>query len=56
MKRVCTFDSAFKCLTREGTEIPPVPSTLAGTSKEFPANRRAGVVTAGGEANAGGDD
>ena len=54
--RVCTFDSAFQCFTREGTEISPVPSTLAGISLEFHFNRLASGVTAGGEANAGGDE
>ena len=53
--RVCTFDSAFKCRTREGTEISPVLATLAGISLEFPFNRLASVTATCGEANAGGD-
>ena len=56
MMRVCTFDSAFKCLTREGAEVSQVPSTLAGISREFHFNPLAGVIVRGGEASVGGDD
>ena len=53
---VCTFDSAFKCVTRGGTKLSPVPPTFAGRSRECPLKRLAGVVTKGGEANEGGDE
>ena len=53
---VCTFDSAFKCFTREGTKLSPVARTFAGISRGCPFKRLAGVVTKGGEANEGGDE
>ena len=54
--RDCTFDSAFICITREGTKASPVPPPFAGRSRECPLKRLAGVVTKGVEANEGGDE
>ena len=54
--RVWTFDSAFKCFTREGTKLFPVARTYAGRSRECPLKRLASVVAKGGEASDGGDD
>ena len=54
--RVCTFDSAFKCLTREGTAISPEPSNLSGISLELPLNLLASGLLRGDEASVGGDE
>ena len=54
--RVCTLDSAFKCLVRDGIEMSPVPLTFIGISCELPLNLLAGLPAQGDEANAGGDE
>ena len=54
--RLCTFDSAFGCLTREKTKISQVPSTIIGISRELHLNLLAVVLMRGDEARVGGDE